>query len=99
MQTCHLVVDADGRVTIPDARPGQSVTVQVEALDELPFLTFRTAQTDAEREAVIEDILQMAGRARELLADDLPRTDELYGDDGLPLDRLPLSRATPLNAT
>ena len=85
MQTYRLTVEPDGRVTVPNARPGQTVTVQVEPVPESEPLTLATAKTPEEREAVIAEIMEMAGQLRELLKDDLPiSTDELYGEDGLP---------------
>ncbi len=85
MQTYRLIVEPDGRVTIPNAQPGQTVTVQVEEPVVPERLTLATARTPEEREAVIADIKRMSGRLRELLKDDLPIDHaELYGDDGLP---------------
>jgi NAD(P)H-flavin reductase len=85
MQIYRLTVEPDGRVTVPNARPGQMVTVQVEAVTEAEPMTLAAAKTPEEREVVIADILEMAGQLRELLKLDLPiGTDELYGEDGLP---------------
>jgi hypothetical protein len=85
MQTYRLTVDPDGRVTIPNARPGQTIIVQVNESATPGFLTLKTARTDEERAAVIADIKRMSGRLRTLLTDDLPLDPaELYGEDGLP---------------
>ena len=75
----------DGRVTIPNARPGQTIIVQLDESAGPDFLTLRTARTDEERAAVVADIKRMSRRLRELLNDDLPvDPSELYGEDGLP---------------
>lgn len=86
MQTYRVTVGPDGLVRIPETRPGETITIQVEAppAGEEP-LTLATATTPEEREAVIAAIRANAQALRELLKDDLPiSTDELYGEDGLP---------------
>ncbi|MBX3070673.1 MAG: hypothetical protein KF883_09275 [Thermomicrobiales bacterium] len=89
MSTYRLLVGPDGQVAIPDSLPGQIVTVTVEdvkRVDERQELTLATAETEEEKNAVKQEILEMAGRLRELLKDELPidHGRELYGDDGLP---------------
>jgi hypothetical protein len=86
MHTYTLTVDADGRVAIPDTRPGDTITIQVPAppASREP-LTLATATTPEERAAVIAAIRANARRLQELLKDELPiSTDDLYGEDGLP---------------
>lgn len=92
MQIYRLTVGPDGRVTVPNTRPGQTVTVQVEPVpvhaepeaDSEP-LTLATAKTPEERAEVIAEMKAIAQELRGLLKDDLPiSTDELYGEDGLP---------------
>lgn len=88
MQTYRLTIGPDGQVRIPNGKPGQVVTVQVETPPpnaEPEPLTLATAKTPEERAAVIADLRSMALQLREMLHDELPiSTDELYGEDGLP---------------
>jgi outer membrane lipopolysaccharide assembly protein LptE/RlpB len=85
MQTYRLVIEADGRVTIPNAQPGQTVTVQVEPLFDSAPLTLATAETSEERAAVIKRLQGIAGQLHEELSEHQPlTTDDLYGEDGLP---------------
>lgn len=88
MQTYRLTIGPDGQVRIPNGKPGQVVTVQVESQPAPPHreeLTLATATTDEQRAAVVDDILSMAGQLRELLKDAPPfSADDLYGEDGLP---------------
>lgn len=90
MQTFRLTVGPDGRVAIPDTRPGQTVTVQVgqEVAPEAPArLTLATARTDAEREVVAAEIKRLARELRAELPEPWRSRDHgdlLYGDDGLP---------------
>lgn len=85
MQTYTLTVGPDGRVTIPNAQPGQTVTVQVDERRASEFLTLATARTDEEKAAVIAEIRRLARELRDELHDDLPIDHaELYGEDGLP---------------
>ncbi len=88
MQTYHLIVDPEGRVTIPNARPGQAVTVQVEpqpATIVPDRLTLATATTPEERAAVIAELKRIAHDLHEELRDTPPFTvEDLYGEDGLP---------------
>ncbi len=86
MQIYRLTVEPDGRVTVPNARPGQTVTVQVEPVPEPELLTLATAKTPEEREAVIVAIEENARKLRDLFRDAPVFTaEDLYGDDGLPL--------------
>lgn len=64
MQTIQLTVGPDGRVEIPDTRPGETVTIQIaSSADVSETLTLATARTDEERTAVANEILR---RGREL---------------------------------
>lgn len=89
-RTLQLTVGPDGRIAIPGAKPGQTVTVEINETAEPPeLLTLRTARTDEERAAVIEQILRAARQLREELSDEeiqiaLNHGDYLYDDDGLP---------------
>ena len=89
-RTLQLVVGPDGRVTVPGARPGQTVTVEIADAPETPErLTLATARTDEEREQIIEEVLEAARRLRQELSDEdiqiaLNHGDYLYGEDGLP---------------
>lgn len=85
MQTYRLTVEPDGRVTVPNARPGQIVTVHVEPVPESEPLTLATAETPEERAQVIAEMKTMAQGLHELWKDAPPfTTDDLYGEDGLP---------------
>ncbi|MEZ4500713.1 MAG: hypothetical protein R2839_11710 [Thermomicrobiales bacterium] len=88
METHRLVIDADGRVRIPNAKPGQVAIVHIEFLTENNAdvsLTLKTAETDDERQVVIARVQELATMLRERLKDHLPiSTDELYDDHGLP---------------
>lgn len=89
-RTMHLTVDQDGRVAVPGAHPGQTVTVEIPDAPETPKrLTLATARTDEEREQVIAEIMEAAQRLRQELSDEdiqiaLNHGDYLYGEDGLP---------------
>jgi hypothetical protein len=85
MQTYRLKVGPDGQVTVPNARPGQTVTVQVETVPESRSLTLATAKTPEERAQVIAEIKAMTSELRELWKDAPPfAVEDLYGEDGLP---------------
>ena len=88
MQTYRLTIGPDGQVRIPNGKPGQVVTVQVESQLVPPdqeHLTLATARTPEERDAVIVIMQENARKLRELLKDAPPfTTDDLYGEDGLP---------------
>lgn len=90
MQTYRLVVGPDKRVEIPDAEPGQVVTV---VLDESLYPSGVAKQfkpvsemTDEEKAALKAEFLEWGRRIREELKDQLPidHGDYLYGEDGLP---------------
>jgi hypothetical protein len=88
MQTYRLIIDADGQIRIPNAKPGQVAIVQVEVLSEdrstVP-LTLSSARTPEERQHVMSNIQALASQLRERLKDQLPlSTDELYDEHGLP---------------
>ena len=89
-RTLQLTVGPDGRVMIPGARPGQTVTVELEEMPETPErLTLATARTDEERDAVIEDILRSVRALRLAAGDDgeplsTAHGDMLYDENGLP---------------
>lgn len=86
----HLTVGPDGRVAVPGAEPGQTVTVEISDTDNEPKRrTLATARTDEERERIIAEILEAAQRLRQELSDEdiqiaLNHGDYLYGEDGLP---------------
>ena len=86
----HLTVGPDGRVAVPGAEPGQTVTVEISDTDNEPKRrTLDTARTDEERERIIAEILEAAQRLRQELSDEdiqiaLNHGDYLYGEDGLP---------------
>jgi len=89
MNTYRLRVGPDGQVAIPDSRPGQILLVTVEnagRIEEREGPTLASARTAEESDAVIDQILEMAGKLRETLKHDLPidHARELYGEDGLP---------------
>lgn len=90
MRTMQLTVGPDGRVTVPGARPGQIVTVEIgEATDTPERLTLATARTEEERAAVIAEIKRLAREIRKELSEEdiqiaLNHGDFLYGEDGLP---------------
>jgi hypothetical protein len=89
MQTYRLVVGPDGQVRIPDGKPGQVVTVQVEPAPTAPpereMLTLANARTPEERAEVIAIINENAEKLRELMKDAPPfAIEDLYGEDGLP---------------
>jgi hypothetical protein len=53
MQTCRVTVGPDGQVTIPETRPGETITIQVQHDAEPPErLTRATAWTEKGRAAV-----------------------------------------------
>ena len=91
MQTYRVIVGTDGRVTIPDTRPGETITVQVEHGAEPPErLTLVSARTDEERDHLIAEIQRAARELRREagIGDDerLSQThgDLLYDENGLP---------------
>jgi hypothetical protein len=89
MQTYRLIVGPDGQVRIPDGKPGQVVTVQVEpappAKDEREMLTLANARTPEERAEVIAELKRLAAQIRENLKDEETFTiEDLYDEDGLP---------------
>lgn len=90
MNTFRLTVGPDGRVAIPETRPGQTITVQIAPVtDAAQPMTLATAKTDEDREAVVRDIKQLAQELRDELGDEAAQLstshgDLLYGDDGLP---------------
>ena len=86
MQTFQLKVGEDGRVAIPNTRPGEVVTVQVT----MPVAAVDNRSDpipEEEREAIKERVTQLAREIREELAEpwkSIDHGDLLYGDDGLP---------------
>jgi hypothetical protein len=90
-RTLHLTVGPDGRVTVPGARPGQTVAVEISDTSETPErLTLATARTDEERDQVIAEIRRAARELRQAagIGDDerlsLTHGDLLYDENGLP---------------
>lgn len=90
MHTYRLVVGPDGTLRIPDAQPGQVVTIVVEpapaATPNHELLTLATAKTPEERAEVIASIEADLQRLQRLLkSGPIFSTDDLYGQDGLPI--------------
>lgn len=89
-RTLQLTVGPDGRVVVPGARPGQTITVEIPEAPGTPErLTLATARTEEERAAVITEIKRLAQEIRSELSDEdvqimLNHGDLLYGEDGLP---------------
>ncbi len=89
-RTLLLTVGPDGRVVIPGATPGQTVTVEIsDASDNPERLTIATARTKEEHAAVVTDIKRLARELRQEIGEDGVRLainhgDWLYDDDGLP---------------
>jgi hypothetical protein len=89
-RTLRLTVGPDGRVTVPGARPGQTVTVEVSDTAEEPKrLTLATARTEEERDQVIAEMKRLAQEIRNELSDEdvqitLNHGDWLYDENGLP---------------
>lgn len=89
MQSYRLVIESDGKVSIPNGQPGRIVTVLVEeSLQANPsgLAMPISSMTSAERERLKVEFLQRGKRIRSRLKDQLPidYDSELYGDDGLP---------------
>ncbi|MGC4191085.1 MAG: hypothetical protein QM589_07960 [Thermomicrobiales bacterium] len=89
MHTYRLIVGPDGTLQVPDAVPGQVVTVVVEpvpsATPDREPLTLATAKTPEERAEVMDELKRLASQIRESLRDEVNFTiEDLYGDDGLP---------------
>ncbi|MGC4105655.1 MAG: hypothetical protein QM753_04760 [Thermomicrobiales bacterium] len=90
MHTYRLVVGPDGTLQVPDAVPGQEVTVVVEpvppATPDREPLTLATAKTPEERAEVIASIEEDLERLQRLMRNGpIFSTDDLYGQDGLPV--------------
>jgi len=89
MQTWHLAIGPDGQVRIPDGKPGQTVVVVVETPEttsEPETLTLATAKTPEERAEVIASIEEDLERLQALMRNGpIFSTDDLYGQDGLPV--------------
>lgn len=91
MQTYRVTVGPDGQVTIPDTRPGDTITIQVEHGAEPPErLTLTTARTGEERDWVIAEIRRAARELRHAagIGDDerlsITHGDLLHDENGLP---------------
>jgi hypothetical protein len=89
MQSYRLVIESDGKVSIPNGQPGRIVTVLVE--ESLQATSSGLAKPissmmPAERERLKEEFLERGDRIRSRLKDQLPINydSKLYGDDGLP---------------
>lgn len=89
MQSYRLVIESDGKVSVPNGQPGRIVTVLVESSFQaspselgMPI----SSMTPTERERLKTEFLQRGKRIRSRLRDQLPldHDAELYGDDGLP---------------
>lgn len=86
MQTWRLTVEPDGRVKIPDTKPGEVIVVQVSDTAPTPPVTLMDAKTPEERAAIVERLRGLARELRAEYGDDLPslHANDLYGEDGLP---------------
>lgn len=89
MQSYRLVIESDGKVSIPNGQPGRIVTVLVERSFQASSSEWGmpiSSMTSAERERLKTEFLQRGERIRSRLRDQLPldHDSELYGDDGLP---------------
>ncbi len=94
MQTFRLTVGGDGRVEIPDTRPGQVVVIQMPPLPKAPDRETEISDDatsgpipESERAAIKERVLRRARQTREKLPEPWRSADHgdlLYGDDGLP---------------
>lgn len=85
MHTYRITIDPDGRATIPDTHPGQTVTIHLGEPAEP--LTLATARTEEERDQIVAGIRQAAREIRSQLPEPWLSGDHgdlLYGDDGLP---------------
>jgi len=89
-RTLQLTVGPDGRVAVPGARPGETITVEISDASDTPErLTLATARTDEERDAVIAEIKRLARNLRQELGEEgvqraINHGDWLYDEDGLP---------------
>lgn len=89
-KTMQLTVGPDGRVEIPGAQPGQTVTVEFAEPPKTPEpLTLAAARTDEERDAVVEDILRSVRALRLAAGNDgeplsIAHGAMLYDENGLP---------------
>lgn len=89
MQSYRLVIESDGKVSIPDGKPGRVVTVLLEESvqpNSLGLTMPISSMTPTERDRLKAEFLQRGKRIRSRLTDRLPigYDAELYGDDGLP---------------
>lgn len=86
--TVQVKVDADGRVAIPGARPGQTVTLKIVGLTEPTDHTDNIGPIPEDEWAAIEArVKQRARRIREELPEPWLSSnhgDLLYDEDGLP---------------
>jgi hypothetical protein len=82
MATYQLTVDPDGRVAIPDTRPGETITIQVSPQSDLTGPI-----PEAERAAIKARVKRRARKIRAQLPEPWLSADHgdlLYGEDGLP---------------
>lgn len=92
MHTFKLTVGSDGRVAIPNTRPGETVMIQLTRPPgpEVPEgLTLATARTEEEKATVVAEIKRLAHELRQEF--DLGETtlslthgDVLHDEHGLP---------------
>lgn len=81
MRTVRLTVDDDGRVTLPDTQPGQTVAVHVETTAEVVHGPI----PDDEWEAIRARVKRRAWKVRKRLPEPWLSTDHgdlVYGEDG-----------------
>lgn len=88
MQTYRLIVGPDGTLRIPDVKPGEVLTVQVERepdASDHEMLTLASARTPEERAEVIEELKLLAAKIRDSAKyGPTFMQEDLYGEDGLP---------------
>lgn len=86
MATYQLTVDPDGRVTIPDTRPGQRLEIAVVPVAGTDKDTTGPI-SEEERAAIEERVKRLAREIRSELPEPWRSADHgdlLYGEDGLP---------------
>jgi len=87
-----VTVGPDGRVTIPNTHPGETITIHIASVAQAVAptrLTLATARTDDEKTAVIAEIKRLTHELRQELDlgdEHLSRThgELLYDENGLP---------------
>ncbi len=83
LHTIHLTVGPDGRVEIPDTRPGETVSIYLAKAAE----DNAGPITEQERAEIKARVMRLAREIRAELPEPWLSQDHgdlLYGDDGLP---------------